>query len=314
MDEPKAIPTDGPKSAHKSRSPRKTLSLPEAPAALFSRAPQPAVVAQPPDHWPAEVRAEFADKTPLWRQYMVDRYKVMERGYTERSRALAAERKAFDGARDRLRSFAGRLAEIRGEPVQIESLVENLLEFVIAVEAAPPEARPAVILNYARTVYGLPVGAFDETIRAAMHAMHADAADIPADAPDRQAAEQAINEDIVAFADALDASGLPRHPYFAEVQDEMRDLAAVDVSKGLQPSIGDLYSAATRLNPVVSARIIRGRAPPGHATQRDVDERERIAKAKAANGSISGAGGGSSDPVGGSVAEILERAVPETGW
>ena len=111
----------------------------------------------------------------------------------------------------------------------------------------------------------------------------------------------------------LDASGQPKHPYFAEVADEMRDLAAVSVSKGVQPELGDLYSKAIRLNPDVSAKVadIDRRQD---ATQRDADERERISpSAKAASGSISGAGGGGATE-GGSVAEILERAVPETGW
>ena len=200
--------------------------------------------------------------------------------------------------------------KIRGEPVEIEKIVERLLVFAVAVEAAPPIQRPAVILNHAIAAYSLTGEAFVETI---MAARHADATNIPADAPDRQAAEQAINEDIVAFADALDASGQPKHPYFAEVADEMRDLAAVDVSKGLQPSLDDLYSAACRLNPVVSAKVAETARREATA-QRDEDERGRIARARAASGSISGAGGGSRDPVGGTIAEIVERATPETGW
>ena len=269
-----------------------------------------AVVAQAPARWPADVRAEFADAPPLWQQYMLARANGLATASIKRNQLMAAERKAFDEYRDRWRSYADRLAEIRGEPVEIEALVERLLEFEIAVEAAPPEQRPAVILNVAGTAYGLPAAAFAATIMAARHAA---ATDLPADAPDRQAAEQAINEDIAAFADALDASGQPQHPYFAEVITDMRDLAHVDKAKGLQPSLDDLYSRATRLNLDVSAKIAEaGRRQA--TTQRDADERERISRAKAASGSISGAGGGSRDPVGGSIAEIVERAVPDTGW
>ncbi len=289
-----------PEPRAKSLAPRKTAPQPKAPAPPT----------QAPDHWPADVRAEFAKATPVWQQFMVARTKGLESGYTKRNQRMAAERKAFDEYRDRWRGYAVRLAEIRGEPVEIEALVERLLEFEIAVEAAPPEQRPAVIMNLAGTAYGLPAVAFAATI---MATRQADAPDLPADAPDRQAAEQAINEDIAAFADALDASGQPQHPYFAEVTNDMRDLAHVDKAKGLQPSLGDLYSKAIRLNPVVSAKVAEAERRQA-TTQRDVDERERIAKAKAANGSISGAGGGSRDPVGGSIAEIVERATPETGW
>ena len=256
------------------------------------------------------MRAEFAKATPVWQQFMVARTKGLESGYTKRNQAMAAERKAFDEYRDRLRGYAVRLAEIRGEPVEIEALVERLLEFAIAVEAAPPEQRPAVILDMAGRAYGLPPVAFAATI---MEARQASTPAPETDAPDRQAAEQAINEEIVAFADALDASGQPQHPYFAEVTDDMRDLAHLDQAKGLQPSLGELYSKAIRLNPVVSAKVAESERRQD-ATQRDVDERDRIARAKAASGSISGAGGGSRDPVGGTIAEIVDRATPETGW
>ena len=256
------------------------------------------------------MRAEFADKTPLWQNFMLVGTKGLESGYTKRNQALAEEKRAFDESRDRWRGLANRLAEIRGAPVAIEALVEGLLGFVIAVEAAQPEARPAVILNFARTVYGLPIGLFYETI---MAAQQVDAPDIPADAPDRQAAEQAISEDIAAFATATDASGQPKHPYFEDVQDEMRDLAHVDRAKGVQPEIGDLYSKAIRLNPVVSAKVSETDRRQA-TTQRDADERVRIAKAKAANGSISGGGGGSHDPEGGTIAEIVDRATPTAGW
>ena len=241
---------------------------------------------------------------------MLDRSNGLATASIKRNQRMAAEKKAFDEYRDRWLRYADRLAEIRGEPVEIDALVERLLEFEIAVEAADPEQRPAVILNYAGTTYGLPVVAFAATI---MPPRQADATDIPADAPDRQAAEQAINEDIAAFADALDASGQPKHPYFAEVANEMRDLAHLDKAKGLQPSLGDLYSRATRLNLDVSAKI--GEIERRQATtQRDADERERIAKARAASGSISGAGGGGVAPAGGTIAEIVARAVPDTGW
>ena len=158
-----------------------------------------------------------------------------------------------------------------------------------------------MILDLAHRTYGLRLDDFAETIRAALHA---DATDIPADAPDRQAAGQAqvaqqeqqrfeaqTQAAVQAFADALDASGQPKHPYFAEVEDEMRDLAAVDVAKGLQPELGDLYSKAIRLNPVVSAKIAETYRRQA-MTQRDADDRERVSRAKAASGSISGAGGG----------------------
>ena len=311
--EPQAI-IMGSESAHLSLAPKKTLSL-KAPAATTAQVPAvvPAVPAEiahkAPVHWPADVRAEFAKATPLWQQFMVDRMKGLESGYTKRSQELAVERKAVDESQDRWRSHAVRLAEIRGAPVEIEALIENLLEFEIAVEAAPPEQRPAMILNMAGAAYGLPVGAFAATI---MAAQQAGTTAPEADATEQQAAEQAINDDIAAFAGATDASGQPLHPHFAEVENEMRDLAHVDRAKGLQPDLGDLYSRATRLNPVVSARIAESERRQA-MTQREAEDRQRVAKAKAASGSISGAGGAGTR-AGGSIAEILDREVPDTGW
>ena len=56
-------------------------------------------------------------------------------------------------------------------------------------------------------------------------------------------------------------------------------------------------------------RRTAGRVDTARATPRRQGERERISRAKAASGSISGAGGGSRDPEGGT-----DRAVPVDGW
>ena len=108
-----------------------------------------------------------------------------------------------------------------------------------------------MILDFARTAYGLSADAFAETIMAAR---------LQADAPGRQADEQAISEGIVAFAGALDADGQPKHPYFAEVEVEMRDLAYADRAKGLHPSLGDLYIKAP---PFVHVALCHGLAAVG---------------------------------------------------
>ena len=295
MDEPQA-------------SPRKILSLPDAPAAPADVRTETAVVAEAPDHWPADVRAEFAQATPLWKEFMVARTKGLESGYTKRNQAMAVERKSLDEYRARWRVYAARVSEVRGEPVEIEAVIERLIEFVVAVESSPPQLRPSVILDMAGAAYGLPPVAFAATIEAAQQ----EAGQAQVAQQEQQRSEAQAEAAVLAFADALDASGKPRHPYFAEVEVEMRDLARVEVDKGLQPDLGDLYSAACRLNPVVSAKVSEAERRQA-ATQRDADERERISRAKAANGSITGAGGGH-DPVGGSVAEILDRAVPDTGW
>ena len=181
-------------------------------------------------------------------------------------------------------------------------------------------------MKHAVAAYGLPAVAFIDPILATRQS---DPTDTPADVmarreavgqahvaqQEQQRAEAQTQTEaaVLAFATATDASGQPKHPYFAEVADDMRDLAALDQAKGLQPDLGDLYSAACRLNPDVSAKIAdAGRREA--TTQRDAEERARITKAKAASGSISGAGGGSAPPAPDSVLEILEHVVPDDGW
>ena len=309
MDEPQAKLIGDRKAPRKRRTRKKKLSLREA-----------------PPRWPADVRAEFDAATPMFREFMLERSNGLATATIKRDQAVALERKAFEEYRDRLRPYADRLAEIRGDPVEIDPLVERLLEFEIAVEAAPPELRPAVVVKHAVAAYGLPAGAFIDPILATRQS---DPTDTPADVMARREAvgqaqvaqqeQQRVEAQtqteaaVLAFATATDASGQPKHPYFDEVQDEMRDLAAVVVSKGLQPSLDALYSAGCRLSPDVSAKIAETERRQD-AAQRDVDERERVAKAKAANGSITGGGGGSADPVGGTTREILEREVPGGGW
>ena len=68
---------------------------------------------------------------------MLERSNGLATASIKRDQLMALERKAFEEYRDRLRPYADRLAEIRGEPVEIDPLVERLLEFEIAVEAAP---------------------------------------------------------------------------------------------------------------------------------------------------------------------------------
>ena len=59
---------------------------------------------------------------------------------------------------------------------------------------------------------------------------------------------------------SLDADGQPKHPYFAEVEVEMRDLAYADRAKGLHPSLGDLYIKAP---PFVHVALCHGLAAVG---------------------------------------------------
>ena len=69
-------------------------------------------------------------------------------------------------------------------------------------------------------------------------------------------------------------------------------LAHAEVAAGGKPEIEKIYGNAIWMNPDVRVKL-RAAEQREYAAKRDADERGRIQKAKAANGSISGAGGGS---------------------
>ena len=109
---------------------------------------------------------------------------------------------------------------------------------------------------------------------------------------EQQRSEAQMRAAVQTFAEAKTEAGTLAHPYFAEVEDDMARLAQAGLVAGAKPELDDLYGKAIWANPDVREKLLAAQQREA-AAKRDTDERGRIQKAKAANGSISGAGGGS---------------------
>jgi hypothetical protein len=146
-----------------------------------------------------------------------------------------------------------------------------------------------------------------------------------ADAEDRakaetaRAAQLALREKFIADMEELktatDADGNLRHPYVAEVAEDMAHLALAAKSRGQAiPPLQELYEKAVRANPSTyeSQRIAEAQSAD---RQRQAEARAKAAAARKASASVSGAPGSGQPPrarpSGRSLREELEAAADE---
>ena len=190
------------------------------------------------------------------------------------------------------KKWSGHTARFGASPTQA---AEHLLNVELGLQNASPEQRAGMLANIALQ-YGIDPtdAAFMEAAGRVVagksqHQAGRDSAMAEAGAAVYQGQLTQVRQSIVAFADAKDEAGNLLRPDFGQHEDKMAEMAAADIAAGKKPTVEDLYHRAS------------GR------------ERERIAKAKAANGSISGSGGGSGGgaPRDDSVASIVARMMGE---
>ena len=149
----------------------------------------------------------------------------------------------------------------------------HLLSVDLGLRNATPEQRAGMIANLA-TEYGTDPTDFAFTEAAgrvvegkSQHQAGRESAMAEVEAVQYQQRETQVRQTIYDFAEAKDEAGKPLRPDFAQHEQKMAELANADIAAGKTPTVDDLYH---------------------RASGRDI-----IAKAKAANGSISGSGGGS---------------------
>ena len=186
--------------------------------------------------------------------------------------------------------WEGHAARFGASPIQA---AEHLLNVDLGLRNANPEQRAAMIASLV-TEYGVdPTDpAFTEVAGRVVegksqHQAGRDAVIAEFDMAHHQQQESQVRQDIYDFAGARDESGNLLRPDFSQHEQKMATLALADVSAGKKPTVDDLYQRASG--------------------------RDRVAKAKAANGSISGSGGGTGGvgPRDDSIKSLLSYAMGE---
>ena len=171
------------------------------------------------------------------------------------------------------KKWSAHTAQFGASPAQAD---EHLLNVDLGLRNANPQQRAAMIASLV-TEYGIdPTDpAFMEAAARVVegksqHQAGHDSAMAEVDMAHHQQRQAQVQQTIAEFADAKDESGNLLRPDFAQHETKMAELANTDIAAGKKPTIDDLYHRASG--------------------------RERVARAKAANGSITGAGGGSTPP------------------
>jgi hypothetical protein len=115
----------------------------------------------------------------------------------------------------------------------------------------------------------------------------------------RAAAESAQRKrasELEEFKSETDEHGNLLHPYAAEVESEMLDLAYVARARGQEvPPLGELYQRAVRSNPS-TYRALRIAEQQSVASQKQEEVRKKTAAAKRAASSVTGAPGPGGPP------------------
>ena len=70
----------------------------------------------------------------------------------------------------------------------------------------------------------------------------------------QQAQQAQIDQEVQAFANAVDEKGNLLHPYLGDVEREMAELAQISIMNGYRPNLQELYDRAVWSNPQVRAK------------------------------------------------------------
>jgi hypothetical protein len=268
-----------------------------------------------PEHWSAGDKAQFgALSTDRDREIFLGMYKRMEAGYTPRLQRGAQLERDY-GELDQIFSPAQRQM-IENQGRQPKDIVKIWHQVEVGLGSKPHQAEVAarIIHNYGidtGQVAGFlnqlrgysadptgrtgapPVGNGVDPASGMHPALAARLDALEADKTQRTTADQhqrldSANREIFDFANAKDGAGNLLHPFFAELEGEMMQLAYADRLARKQPVVKDLYERAVWANPATRDKQL--------SLQRDVEERQaadarkaKVEAARRAGSSITGA-------------------------
>lgn len=224
----------------------------------------------------------FAKQTLEAQKWLLDRSNAMEAAHTQRSQEIAPWR-------DTVQRWSPYLSSIGMTP---EHAINTLLATERALRTGSDHERVALLRKFVND-YGIKMPAEGETPTSfdpRVDALTRQMQEMQAGSHQQmQAAQQARVEqttrEVETFRNERGQDGKLSHPYFGEVEAEMRKLAQADINAGVQPEIKSLYDRACWSTPAVRDRLILAQTQEAQAKQA-----EEARKKREAGASISGAG------------------------
>jgi len=261
---------------------------PEA-AAVPSPAATPPASIEPLQHWPAELKAEFAKVPTEHRGLLQGVIKRMESAH----QARVSEVGEYAKVGEVLTPHMEQLKQAGYSPSTYVAMLKdthlNLLrdpkagfktllsQYGITPQDLMDGAAPAAADVPATDANGNPI---DPAVKAMLDATLKPIKDELEQRKRREAqeAEARTTAEITAFADAKDPQGQPLRPYFAEVYADLVALASVERANGRAPSLQTLYDKAVWANPSTREKLLAAKSAADAAKA----EQEQKAKTEAA--------------------------------
>ena len=323
-------PKDGNSGNNNNPEPATELSEPDRSAALV-----------PPANWKTSDKEIFNTLPEPAQKFLLDRHKAMEADHTRKTQAIAEFRREYEPV-DQL--FAPHRAFMKERGISSREVIEywadierrlgqgdgvNVIRGIAQGYAIDP-AQIAAAFGFSGPASpggqqttspapGAPGPALPLPAR-----IEAALADIPRikerlAAEDRaraQAARAAADAaraqratDIENFRSATDRDGNLLHPYAAEVEEDMVQLALIAQARGQAvPPLQELYEKAVRANPSTYQALRIAEAQSAQQRQKD-EARAKAAAAKKAGSSVTGAPGPGQPPPGKPSARSLREEI-----
>ena len=259
-------------------------------------APDPAVKPiEPPAHFTAEQKAEFAKLAPEAKNYVSAIEKAREAEYTRRSQEHAEFKRTAEPLVQAVQPYIPYLTQIAP---QLGQTPPQLIASIIATEHrlrnAPPAERYQAFAQLAQA-YGIDLANFasgqipvqhqptqqpylDPRILNDLEATKRDLAELK-----REREAQASNRQIETFASEKDEQGHPKYPYF----DKVRHVMASIIQSGQADSLADAYSKAVEPMKELIDKEMAARKATAEAEQKAALEKaKKAATVKTSSGAI----------------------------
>lgn len=219
-----------------------------------------------PEHWSGEDKERFAKAPRDIQEWMIERSKASDRVVTEKTEALANEKRQLEPIRSVFSEWKGYFDALGKQPQQA---VSELIRADHVLRTGSPEMKAKALQMIVRN-YGIPVqgnDAPDDTdpevaaLRQELHGLKQQLGQYQS--AHQQAADQQTETAISEFRDAKDTEGKPLHPHFETVKETMASL----LTNGSAETLADAYRKAVRLDDTLYEQSLEA-------------ERQRVAEAE----------------------------------
>jgi hypothetical protein len=241
---------------------------------------------RPPQSWKKEAKGEWGNMPLHVRQEVHKREAEISRALQE----SAPARQFAEHFNQTIAPYQARMQAMGASPIQA---VQNLLQADYQLSSAPKQQRAALMAKFIKD-YDIDVVELDNALVGNVPQQPQTSPDIEAlvqqqlqqalapllqqQQAHRQQQQEQINHTVESMA--LD----PKYPYFEDVRGDMADLIDVKARQGIDLSLEDAYSMATRMNPDVYSQMTRQ-----SSMQTANQQHAQAQRAKNAASSVSGA-------------------------